>query len=139
MQYFKIGILLVSALALFYASSTRLFDPTNALFLETYFENPANSLATNSDLVNEIRGIGAVMLLAAIVTVLGIRRADFRLTAFSMLTVIFGGVVLGRSISIVIDGMPNTNLLRAMSAEVVLALLNIFCLIPILSKDTQQA
>ncbi|MEO1644288.1 MAG: DUF4345 domain-containing protein, partial [Chloroflexota bacterium] len=98
-----------------------------------------NSLTTDSDLVNEIRGVGAVMLLGAIVALLGIRRADFRLTAFSVLTVIFGGIVLGRSISIVIDGMPNTNLLRAMSTEVVLALLNIFCLIPVLSKDTQQA
>ena len=129
MNIFKIVVLALSGLALFYASSTRLINPTEAVFLQTYLENPENSLEVDIDLVNEIRGVGAVMFLGGIIAFLGTIRADFRLTSFVVATVIFGGVVLGRSLSLFIDGIPNENLIRAATAEGVLGTLNIFCLI----------
>ncbi len=132
MKIFQVVILVLLGLALLYACSSRLINPANAVFLETYLANPANSLETDIDLVNEIRGVGAVMLLGAIVAFLGAIREDFRFTAFVVITVIFGGVVLGRSLSFFIDGIPNENLMRAAIIEIALGLLNVFCLIRIM-------
>lgn len=134
MKNFKIVVLVLSGLALFYASSSRLINPAAAVFLQTFFENSVNSLATDVDLVNEIRGVGAVMLLGGIVAIWGAVRADFRQTAFVVTAVIFGGVILGRSISLLIDGVPNANLMRAAVIEAVLAALNVFSLAHILIR-----
>ena len=138
MEIFKIVVLSLSGLALLYACSMRLINPTQAVFLETYLEYPENSLETNIDLVNEIRGVGVVMFLGGIIAFFGTIRADFRLTAFIVVTVIFGGVVLGRSLSFFIDGIPNENLIRAAIVEVVLSVLNVFCLIRILIQSTSR-
>ncbi|MEM6842920.1 MAG: DUF4345 family protein [Bacteroidota bacterium] len=132
MKIFKIIVLALSGLALFYASSMRLFNPTEAVFLQPYLENPENSREIAIDLVNEIRGVGAVMFLGGIIALLGIARPDFRLTSFVVVTVIFVGVISGRSLSLFIDGLPNENLVRAAIAEGVLATLNIFCLVNVL-------
>lgn len=125
MKIFKIVVLSLSGLALFYASSTRLINPTEAIFLQIYFANPANSLATGVDLANEVRGVGAVMLLGGITAVFGSIRADLRRTSFVVTTVIFGGVVLGRLLSLFLDGLPSQNLIGAAVVEGVLGVLNI--------------
>ncbi len=135
MKIFKIIVLTLSGLALFYACSMRLINPTEAVFLQTYLENPENSLDIYIDLVNEIRGVGAVMFLGGIIALLGIIRSDFRLTSFVVAAIIFGGVISGRSLSLFIDGIPNENLIRAAIAEGVLAALNIFCLVNVLIQD----
>ena len=135
MKIFQIVVLVLSGLALFYASSMRLINPSEAVFLQTYFEAPENSLETNIDLVSEIRGVGAVMLLGGVVALIGVIRVDFRVTSFVVATVIFGGVVLGRALSLFIDGIPNADLIRAATAEMVLTTLNVFCLISILIQD----
>jgi len=135
MEIFKTIILALSGLALFYACSMRLINPTNAVFLQTYLVNPENNLEIDINLVNEIRGVGAVMLLAGMIAFVGVIRADFRQSVFVVVTVIFGGIVLGRSLSFFIDGLPNQNLMRAAIAEVVLAALNIVCLISILTRS----
>ena len=129
MKIFKIVVLTLSGLALFYACSMRLINPTRAVFLQTYFENTANSQVINIDLLSEIRGVGSVMFFGAIIAFIGAIRADFRLTSFVVVTLIFGGVVFGRSLSLIIDGMPNEDLIRATTAEIVLAALNMFCLL----------
>lgn len=133
MKIFKIVVLSLSSLALFYASSTRLINPTEAVFLQTYFVNPANSLATNVDLVNEIRGVGAVIFLGGVMAVFGAIRADFRRTSFGVATVIFGGVVLGRLVSLFFDGIPSQNMIRVAVVEGVLGVLNILGLVSILT------
>ncbi|MEM7537422.1 MAG: DUF4345 domain-containing protein [Chloroflexota bacterium] len=135
MNIFKIVVLILSGLALLYASSMRLINPTEAIFLQTYFENSANSLAIDIDLVNEIRGVGAVMFLGGLLAFLGTIRADVRQTSFAVTTLIFGGVVFGRSLSLFMDGIPNENLIRAASVEIVLGILSIFCLINILIQS----
>lgn len=129
MKIFNIVVLALSGLALFYACSMRLINPAKAVFLQSYFEDPTNSLAAHTDLANEIRGVGAVMLLGGIIAFLGIIRPEFQFTSFVVLTVILGGVVFGRALSIFMDGMPHANLLRAFVAEIVLAALNIVCLV----------
>ncbi|MEO1441010.1 MAG: DUF4345 domain-containing protein [Chloroflexota bacterium] len=135
MKIFNIIVLALSGLALFYASSMRLINPAEAVFLQTYFENPDIHLRTDIDLVNEIRGVGAVMVLGGIVALIGTIRAGFRFTSFVVATVILGGVVLGRSLSLFIDGIPDASLMRAFVAEIVLSVLNVFCLITMLIQD----
>ncbi len=129
MKTLNIIVLVLSGLALFYACSMRLFIPEKAVFLQTYFENPDNSLGIHVDLVNEVRGEGAVMFLGGMVAILGALRSNFRQSAFVTVTVIFAGVILGRSLSFFIDGMPSTNLIRVAVVESVLAALNIYCLV----------
>ena len=125
MKIFNIVVLALSGLALFYACSMRLINPSKGVFLQSYFENSANNLATHSDLANEIRGVGAVMLLGGVVAFLGIIRPDLQFTSFLVLTVIFGGVILGRIFSFFMDGIPHNNLLSAAMAEGILAVLNV--------------
>ncbi|MEM7133626.1 MAG: DUF4345 domain-containing protein [Chloroflexota bacterium] len=132
MNIFKIAVLVLSGLGLFYASSSRLINPTEAVFLQTFFENPENSLEVAINLVNEIRGVGAVLFLGGIIALLGAIRADFRHTSFVVTTVIFGGIVLGRSLSFFIDGIPSQDLIRVAITEGVLGALNVFCLVHIL-------
>ena len=69
------------------------------------------------------------MVLGGIIALLGTIRADFRLTSFVVVAVIFAGIVLGRSLSLFIDGMPNADLMRAYVVEIVLGVLNVFCLV----------
>jgi len=106
MEIFKFVVLSISGLALLYACSMRLINPANAVFLQTYFENSENSLKTDIDLVSEIRGVGAVMFLGGIMTLIGTIRTDFRQTSFAVATVLFGGVVLGRSLSFFLMASP---------------------------------
>lgn len=138
MDIFTKVVLSLSGLALFYACYLRLIQPDKAVFLQSYFEHPGNSLKVHIDLANEIRGVGAVMLLGGIVILIGTVRADFRLAALVVATVIFGGVVLGRSLSSFIDGPPSGPLMRAAVAEGVLAALNILCLIRVLMQGQES-
>ena len=131
MKIFQIVVLSLSGLALFYACSMRLISPSGAVFLQSYFENPTNSLTNHIDLANEIRGVGAVMLLGAILALIAVFSPDLKPSAFLVLCIILGGVVLGRSLSFILDGMPPADLLRAAVGEGVLAALNIFCLVRI--------
>ncbi|MEM7332332.1 MAG: DUF4345 domain-containing protein [Chloroflexota bacterium] len=139
MKNLKVIVLILSGLALFYASSSRLINPTGAVFLQIFFENPENSLETAVDLVNEIRGVGAVLLLGGIVALLGARRADFRPTSFVVTTVIFGGIILGRTLSFIIDGVPNPDLIRVAIIEMVIGVLNIFCFVQIWAQGRQSS
>ena len=132
MKNFKIIVLLLSGLALFYASWSRLISPTTAVFLQTFFENPDNSLDVTIDLANEVRGVGAVLFLGGIAALVGTRSENLRLTSFVVTTVVFGGIVIGRSLSIFIDGIPPSDLVRVAVIEGVLSLLNLFCLVHIL-------
>ena len=138
MRTFKIAILALSGLSLFYASSSRFINPTDAVFLQTYLENTGNGLEIDINLVNETRGIGAVLLLGGIIALIGAIKADFRPTSFVVTTVIFGGIVIGRSLSFFIDGMPYQDLIRVAVIEGVLGTLNVFCLISIFTRGQKS-
>ncbi|MEL7124473.1 MAG: DUF4345 domain-containing protein [Bacteroidota bacterium] len=132
METFKIVVLSLSGLALFYASSMRLINPNKANFLKTYIGNSEIKLEKDTDLLNEIRGIGSVMLLGGILVLMGTIMPDFKQTSFVVASLIFGGVVLGRLISFGLDGIPNADIIRAAIIEVTLCVLNLFCLVSIL-------
>ena len=125
----EIIALTLSGLALFYASSMRLVNPSKANFLQTYVTKSENKLAEDVDLLNEIRGVGAVMLLGGIVILLGTIMPALRLGSFLVAVVIFLGVVFGRLISFGLDGRPNKDVIKGTFAEIVISALNIYCLV----------
>ncbi|MCI4667475.1 MAG: DUF4345 domain-containing protein [Bacteroidia bacterium] len=139
MKTFKVVVLALSGMALFYACASRLINPTDAIFLQSYFENPDNSLAIHKDLANEIRAEGGVMLFGGIIALIGAIRWDFRLVSFVITTVIFGGVILGRSLGLTIDGVPHPAIIRAAIAEGVLFAFNILCLLDVLIKGSKAS
>lgn len=132
MKIFNTIVLALSGLALFYMSTMRLFDPSTVVFLQSVADL-SNILTI--EMANEIRAMGAENVLGGIVAFLGIFVPRFRFPAFVVLSVIFAGAALGRSASLAVDGVPDTNILRAWHHQAILAVLNVFCLAYILIKE----
>lgn len=121
-------VLVLSSLALLYASSSRLLTPTQAVFLTVTIENTENFLESNTALLNEIRGVGGVLLVGGLVTMLGVFVARLRPISLHVGAVIFSGIVLGRLISFALEGIPSTEIVRIASVESFFCVLTIFCL-----------
>lgn len=121
-------VLVLSSLALLYASSSRLLTPTQAVFLTVTIENTENFLESNTALLNEIRGVGGVLLVGGLVTMLGVFVARLRPISLHVSAVIFSGIVLGRLISFALEGIPSTEIVRIASVESFFCVLTIFCL-----------
>ncbi|MEO0899875.1 MAG: DUF4345 domain-containing protein [Bacteroidota bacterium] len=128
MNIFHIIVLTLSGLAMFYASYSRLFKPASAVFLKNYVNDPSRNQGNHPDVYNEVRGVGAVMVLGGIVCLLGALWEDIRFTSFVVACVIFMGVVVGRLVSIAIDGIPAKELLSIFYVELFIGVLNVFCL-----------
>lgn len=126
-------VLALSGLALFYVSTMRLIDPSAAAFLKTFFSEAKNTMTV--EMASEMRGIGVEMVLAGLVALLGIFMPRFRLAAFVLLSTLFVGIVLGRAISWVVDGVPDASLFIPWTFETILAALNVFCLAYILIRE----
>ena len=127
MKKFTIIVLVLSALALLYASSSRLFSPTQAVFLTVTIENTEDFLESNTTLLNEIRGVGGVLLIGGLVTLLGAFVTRLRPISLHVSAVIFSGIVLGRLISFALEGIPSTEIVRIASVEAVFCVLTVFC------------
>ena len=126
-------ILAVSGIALFYVSSMRLFDPSAATFLKTYLADAGNALTT--EMASEFRGAGAGMVLSGIIALLAIFVPRLKVAAFFVLSVLFAGVVLGRAVSWVVDGVPDESLFMVLTLEAMFAVANLTCLAVILVND----
>ena len=136
MKIFNNIVLALSGLALFYMSTMRLFDPSAVVFLQS-IADPSSVLTI--EMANEIRAMGAENVLGGIVAFLGIFIPRFRFTAFVVLSVIFVGAALGRSVSLVVDDVPDENIFRAFHHQAILGVLNVFCLAYILIKERKTA
>lgn len=137
MRYFETGILAVSALALLYACFSRLIIPTEAVFLRTLLSVPDVTLADHPSLASEVRGVGAVMLIGAIIGLVGILKVTFRGTSFIVLSTIFVGIAVGRSTSILIDGLPEAELLLVLAIEILIAAALVLCSIGFWRRTNQ--
>ncbi len=98
--------------------------------------NPIGYVARNGadiggelTLINDYRGSGAILIGAAIIMLLGIIHERMRFTSSVVMSVLFTTFALGRIISIVIDGLPTENLIKATVVESVVGLIAIFALI----------
>lgn len=126
-------VLAVSGIALFYVSTMRFIDPSAATFLKTYLADAGNALTI--EMASEFRGTGAGMVLSGTTALLAIFVPRLKMAAFIVLSVLFGGIVLGRAVSWVVDGVPDASLCVVLTLEATFALANLACLAAILVNE----
>lgn len=124
MEIVKIVVLSLSSLLLIFVGISRLSNP-----IKTYLKSSGITLDNDVNLLNEMRGVSAVMLCGGILTVLGTFIHSFTFTSFVIASLLFFGFALGRIISIATDGKPNKQLVQGIVFEIVLGGANLFCLI----------
>ena len=126
MEIIKIVILSLSALMLVFVGVMRLSNP-----IKTYLKNSGITLENDSSLLNEMRGVAAVMLCAGIIILLGTFMEKLTFTSHFIASLIFVGFVIGRLISVQLDGKPSKQISQGILFELVLGAANVFCLINI--------
>ena len=124
MEIIKIVILSLSGVLLFFVGMSRLTNPIKA-----YAKNSGITLANDVDLLNEMRGVGALMLCGAIIVALGTIIPVLTLTSFVVGALMFIGFAIGRFMSISADGKPNKQISQGIVFEIVLGGANMFGLV----------
>ncbi len=124
MEIIKIAILSLSALMLVFVGIMRLTNP-----IKTYLKNSGIKLENDASLLNEMRGVSAVMLSGGIIIALGIFIEKLTFTSHCIASLIFVGFAIGRLISLKVDGKPSKQIAQGILFEIILGLANIFCLI----------
>ncbi|MFS4455189.1 DUF4345 domain-containing protein [Maribacter sp. 2304DJ31-5] len=126
MEIIRIIILSLSSLMLVFVGSMRLSNP-----IKTYLKNSGIKLEEDASLLNEMRGISAVMLCAGIVVSLGTFIGKLTFTSHFVASLIFVGFAIGRLISLKVDGKPSKQITQGILFELVLGAANVFCLLNI--------
>jgi len=127
MEIFKIVILSLSGLLLFFVGTMRLINP-----IKTYLKNSGIKLENDVNLLNEMRGVSSVMLFGGIIILLGTIIPKLTITSFVVATLILIGFAIGRLLSFGLDGKPNKLIVQGLISELVLGTANICCLVNIL-------
>jgi hypothetical protein len=99
--------------------------------VKTYNKNSGIKLENDPSLLNEMRGVSAVMLCAGILISLGIFLPQLTFTSLLIAALIFEGFAIGRLISIQADGKPSKQITQGILFELILGITNVFCLINI--------
>lgn len=128
MEIIRIVILSLSSLMLLLVGIMRLSNP-----VKTYLKNSGIKLENDASLLNEMRGVSAVMLLAGVIIALGIFVEKLTFTSLFIASLIFVGFAIGRLISVKVDGKPSNQITQGILFELVLGAVNVFCLINIWS------
>lgn len=128
METIRIVILSLSSLMLVFVGIMRLSNP-----IKTYLKNSGIKLENDASLLNELRGVGAVMLCAGIIILLGTVIEKLTFTSHFIASLIFVGFAIGRLISLKVDGKPSTQITQGILFELVFGAANVFCLIYIWS------
>ncbi|MEM7086938.1 MAG: DUF4345 domain-containing protein [Bacteroidota bacterium] len=126
MEIISIVILSLSSLLLVFVGIMRLSNP-----IKTYLKNSGIKLENDASLLNEMRGVSAVMLCAGIIILLGTFIGKLTFTSHVVASLIFLGFAIGRLISLKADGKPSNQIIQGILFEVVLGIANVFCLINI--------
>ena len=121
METVEVVILSLSSLMLVFVGVMRLSNP-----IKTYEKNSGIKLENNVDLLNEMRGVSAVMLCGGIIALLGAINPGIRLTAFIVAALIFVGFLIGRLTSMAVDGKPNKQLIQGIVFELIFGAANVF-------------
>ena len=127
MDIIKIVILSLSGLMLVFVGAMRLANPVKA-----YLKNSGIKLENDISLLNEMKGVSAVMLSSGIIILLGTIIQSLTFTSFVVGSLIFIGFAIGRIISIITDGKPNNQIIQGIVFELVLGAANVFGLITLL-------
>lgn len=126
METLKIVVLSISGLLLLTIGTLRLINP-----IKNYLKNSGIKLEKDVDLLNEIRGVSALMLCAGIIILSGTIITKLTASSFVVASLIFIGFAIGRLISIRSDGKPNKLIIQGLVSELILGGLNLFCLFQI--------
>ncbi|MCW5518082.1 DUF4345 domain-containing protein [Muriicola sp. Z0-33] len=124
METIRIVILSLSALMLVFVGLMRLSNP-----IKTYLKNSGIKLEKDASLLNEMRGVAAVMLCAGIIIALGTFIGKLTFTSHFVASLIFVGFAIGRLISLKADGKPSKQISQGIIFEIVLGAANVFALI----------
>lgn len=124
MEIFKIVILSLSGLLLFFVGTMRLINP-----IKTYLKNSGIKLENDVNLLNEMRGVSSVMLLAGVIILLGTFIPEMTLISHSFAILLLLGFAIGRLLSFGLDGKPNKLIVQGLIFELVLGGANVFCLV----------
>ena len=124
MEILNIVTLSLSALLLTMVGALRISNP-----IKNYAKNSGITLANDVDLLNEMRGVSAVMLCAGLILASGIFIEQMTFASFVVGTLIFLGFAVGRFVGIATDGKPNKQIMMGLFTELVLGGLNVFCLV----------
>jgi len=124
MDTIRIIILSLSGLLLLFVGTTRLGNPMNA-----YWKNSGIKLQNDTSLLNEVRGVSAVLFCAGIGIAFGIFIGKLSFTSHFVASLIFIGFAVGRLISLKLDGKPSKQINQGIIVELVLGIANVFCLI----------
>ncbi len=117
----------ISGLLLLTVGISRMGNP-----IKNYSKNSGIQLANDVNLLNEMRGVGSVMLFGGIITLLGIIVSKLTIVSFAVASLIFLGFAVGRLLSTRLDGKPNKQISQGLIFELVLGAANVFCLVNVL-------
>ncbi len=121
MEIAQIIILSLSSLLLTMVGISRLSNP-----VKNYAKNSGIQLSRDVNLLNEMRGVGAVMLCTGLVTLWGVFLPAITRSSFLVGTLIFIGFAIGRFVSIAADGKPGKEISQGIVFEIVLGSANLF-------------
>lgn len=124
MEIFNTILLAISGLLLFFVGMMRLINP-----IKTYSKNSGITIDDNVDLLNEVRGVSAVQLIAGVIILLGIFIPEWTRASFFVGSLIFIGFAIGRLLSMGMDGKPNKQIVQGLIFELVLGSLNSYVLL----------
>ncbi len=123
MEVFKIIVLSLSGLLLFFVGLMRLTNP-----LKAYKKNSGIEFTNDVNVLNELRGSSAVQMFAGIIVLLGIVLQKVTLISFCIAILYFIGFALGRLLSFSSDGKPNKLIVQGLWFEIVFGITNLACL-----------
>ena len=124
MEIFKIIVLVLSGLLLLFVGIMRLSNPQ-----KTYLKNSGIKLEDDVNLLNEMRGVSAVMLFGGVIILLGTIVSALTFTSFAVASLLLLGFAVGRLISIGTDGKPNKMITQGIIFEIVFGGLSIIGLV----------
>ena len=124
MEIVQIIILGLSALLLSFVGVSRLINPR-----KSYLQNSGIKIENDVSLLNEMRGVSALMFSGGVLIALGIFFSSLTFTSFVVGALFFLGFLVGRLMSIAVDGKPNNKITQGILAELILGVANIFGLI----------
>lgn len=124
MEIFNTITLSLSGLLFTMVGTLRLTDP-----IKNYAKNSGIQLANDVDLLNEVRGVSAMMLVGGFTLLMGAFIAKLTFASLIIASLIFLGFAVGRILSISLDGKPNKQLITGLITELILGTANVVCLI----------
>jgi hypothetical protein len=119
MEIIESIILGLSGLLLGFVGFMRMINP-----IETYAKNSGINIQNDANLLNEIRGVGSLMLVAGIIVLLGTVISEITKFSSVVASLIFLGFLVGRAFSILTDGKPNKQLIIGFFSELIFGVAN---------------